>query len=221
VFVMLPINASFTPHIAHLHHIGETRELARMYAAATSWIVRLSLPAFVALIVFPHDLLRIFGHGFAAGASVTVILAVGQLVRAATGPCGTLLNMSGRVAVNMADNVGVLALNIVLNLILIPPYGYIAASWTTVATEVVLVAAGWWLTARHLGKLHLAAASWRPILAGAVMGAVIYPLSNVHGEAVLLVVLLGIAVYVAALVLLRAMTREEIQFLRAALKRPS
>jgi len=114
-----------------------------------------------------------------------------------------------------------LIVNLVLNLILIPPFGYIAASWTTVVTEIVLVAAGWWLTARHLGKLHLAAASWRPILAGAVMGVVIYPLSNVHGEAVLLVVLLGIAVYVAAVVLLRAMTREEIQFLRAALRRPS
>jgi O-antigen/teichoic acid export membrane protein len=123
VFVMLPINASFTPHIAHLHHTGQKQELARMYAAATSWIVRLSLPAFVALIVFPGDLLRVFGDGFAAGASVTVILAVGQLVRAGTGPCGTLLNMSGRVAVNMADNVGVLILNIALNLILIPPYG--------------------------------------------------------------------------------------------------
>jgi O-antigen/teichoic acid export membrane protein len=114
-----------------------------------------------------------------------------------------------------------LLVNLVLNLILIPPFGYIAASWTTVATEVVLVAAGWWLTARHLGNLHLVAASWRPILAGVVMGAVIYPLRNVEGGAVGLVVLLGIAVYAAAGVLLRAMTREEIQFLRAALRRSS
>jgi O-antigen/teichoic acid export membrane protein len=112
-----------------------------------------------------------------------------------------------------------LVVNLVLNLILIPPFGYIAASWTTVATEVVLVATGWWLTARHLGKLNLAAASWRPILAGLVMAAVLYPFRNVHGDAVLLVVLLGIAVYAAAVVLLRAMTREEIQFLRAAMRR--
>jgi O-antigen/teichoic acid export membrane protein len=114
-----------------------------------------------------------------------------------------------------------LVVNLVLNLILIPPFGYIAASWTTVATEVVLVGAGWWLTAKHLGNLHLAAASWRPILAGAVMGAVLYPLRNVQGDAVALVVLLGIAVYAAAVLLLRAVTREEMQFMRAALRRPS
>lgn len=114
-----------------------------------------------------------------------------------------------------------LAVNLLLNLILIPPFGYIAASWTTVATEMVLVGAGWWLTARHLGKLRLTAASWRPILAGVAMGAVLYPLRGVTGDAVGLVVLLGVAVYGAAILLLRAMSSEEIQFLRAALRRQS
>ncbi len=114
-----------------------------------------------------------------------------------------------------------LVVNLVLNLILIPPFGYIAASWTTVVTEIVLVAAGWWLTERHLGKLHLAAASWRPLLAGVAMGAALYPLRNVQGDSVLLVVLLGIAVYAAAILLLKAMTSEEIQFLRSALRRPA
>jgi len=51
------------------------------------------------------------------------------------------------------------------------------------------------------------------------MGAVLFPLKNVHGLATLLVVLLGVAVYTAAVILLRAMTREEIQFLRSALLR--
>jgi O-antigen/teichoic acid export membrane protein len=115
-----------------------------------------------------------------------------------------------------------LVVNLVSNLILIPPFGYIAAAWTTVVTEIVLVGVGWWMTGKHLGNLHLAAASWRPILSGAVMGVVLLPLSNVRGDAVLLVVLLGIAVYAAAVVLLRAVTREEIDFVRSALLwRPS
>jgi len=115
-----------------------------------------------------------------------------------------------------------LVVNLVSNLILIPPFGYIAAAWTTVVTEIVLVGVGWWMTGKHLGNLHLAAASWRPILCGAVMGVVLLPLSNVSGDAVLLVVLLGIAVYAAAVVLLRAVTREEIDFVRSALlRRPS
>jgi O-antigen/teichoic acid export membrane protein len=128
VFVMAPINAAFAPHIAHLHHTGQREQLGRTYAAATGWIVRLSLPAFVVLVVFPRDLLRLFGHNFGTGATVAAVLAVGQLVNAATGPCGTLLNMSGRVRVNMVDSICVLALNVALNLVLIPRLGVLGAA---------------------------------------------------------------------------------------------
>ncbi|HEX8973394.1 MAG TPA: flippase [Oryzihumus sp.] len=138
VFVMAPINAAFGPHIAHLHHTGQADALAHTYGSATGWIVRLSMPAFVLLVVFPGDLLRLFGHGFATGATVTAILAVGQLVSAAAGPCGTVLTMSGRVWLNMVDNVGVLVLNILLNLWLIPTHGAIGAA---VAWSVSLVLA--------------------------------------------------------------------------------
>jgi hypothetical protein len=51
------------------------------------------------------------------------------------------------------------------------------------------------------------------------MGAVLYPLHDVHGYSVVLVVLLGMAVYAAAVIMVRAMTREEIAFLRSALGR--
>ena len=127
-FVMLPINAAFAPRIADLYHRGRMDSLQRTYGVATSWIVRLSLPAFVLLVAFPRDLLRLFGKGFAVGAAVTVILAVGKLVDAATGPCGMVLNMSGRPAINVLDNIVGLVVNILLNLLLIPRYGIVGAA---------------------------------------------------------------------------------------------
>jgi hypothetical protein len=51
------------------------------------------------------------------------------------------------------------------------------------------------------------------------MGAVLFPLRTVDGDAVVLVVLLGVAVYTASAVVLRALTREEIDFVRSALRR--
>ena len=137
VFVMAPINAAFSPQIAHLHHTGQSAEMARSYGSATSWIVRLSMPAFVLLLVFPADLLHLFGRGFLTGATVTAILAVGQLVNAASGPCGSVLNMSGRVWLNMVDNVGVLILNVGLNLVLIPRMGAVGAAVAWSASLVV------------------------------------------------------------------------------------
>ncbi|MGW4462007.1 flippase [Micromonospora sp. NPDC004704] len=145
VFVLAPINASFGPYLAHLYHQGRMDEVRRIYAVATGWVVRLSLPAFVALLVLPEQLLHLVnGSALAGGAAVTIALALGQLVNAATGPCGTLLNMSGRVSVNMVDNLAALVLNILLNLWLIPAYGILGAAvaWA-VSLAAVNIARVW------------------------------------------------------------------------------
>jgi O-antigen/teichoic acid export membrane protein len=149
IFVMAPINAAFGPYIARLYHQDRMAEVRRIYGAATGWVIRLSLPPFVALLVFPASLLSLFGPGFVDGATVTAVLAAGQLVNAATGPCGTLLNMSGRVSLNMLDNVGALVLNVGLNLWLIPAYGIIGAAiaWSAslVAVNLARVVQVWLL----------------------------------------------------------------------------
>jgi len=127
-FVMLPINAAFSPRIADLYHRGELDRLRHSYGLAASWIVRLSLPAFILLVVFPRDLLALFGGGFAAGAAVTVILAVGKFIDAATGPCGLVLTMTGRPKLALLINLAGLVLNVLLNLVLIPRFGIVGAA---------------------------------------------------------------------------------------------
>lgn len=124
VFVVNPINAAFAPRIANLFARRELGLLREIYTVATNWIVRLSLPAFAILLVLPGSLLGLFfGPSFTSGATVVLILALGQLCNAATGPCGMVINMSGRNRLNLIDNVMVLVLNVGLNLVLIPLWG--------------------------------------------------------------------------------------------------
>ena len=139
-FVMVPINAAFAPRIADLHRRHLVDSLQRTYQAATGWILRLSLPGTIACIAFRHELLALFGHRFEAGATVTLVLALGKLVDSATGPCGLMLNMSGRPVLSLFDNVGALVVNIALNLVLIPRYGIIgsAYAWAVSLTLVNL-----------------------------------------------------------------------------------
>ena len=137
-FVMLPINSSLAPRIADLYLRGKTETLRRAYAAATAWIVRLSLPAFVVIVVFPDALLRLFGPGFVSGTTVTVLLAGGKLVDAATGPCAMMLNMSGRPTMNMVNNILGLIINIVLNIALIPSQGIVGSAIAWAVTLVLM-----------------------------------------------------------------------------------
>jgi O-antigen/teichoic acid export membrane protein len=107
--------------------------------------------------------------------------------------------------------------NVALNLALIPTFGYIGASWATVMTEIVLGAAGWTLTARHIGRVPVWRLSWRVVLAGLVMGAAVFPLRDLGGVAMAIPIAVGVAVYGAAVLLLRALTRDEIEWARRAL----
>ena len=107
--------------------------------------------------------------------------------------------------------------NVVLNLALIPPFSFIGASWATVLTELALAVTGWILTARYVGRVPVATLSWRVILAGLVMGAAIYPLSNLQGLEVAIPIVAGAAVYAAAVLLLRAVNGDEIAWARRAL----
>jgi O-antigen/teichoic acid export membrane protein len=110
-----------------------------------------------------------------------------------------------------------LVANVAMNLALIPTFGYLGASWATVMTEIVLGVVAWTLTARHIGRVPVVQLSWRVVLAGLVMGAAVFPLRDVGGVALAIPVLVGVAVYGAAVLLLRGLTREEIDWARRAL----
>lgn len=96
-----------------------------------------------------------------------------------------------------------LAANIVLDLALIPFFGYLGAAAATGLTELALGAAGWYLTRRLLGPVRVPQLTWRPLLAALVMAAAIYPLRGQTGAGILLTVLLGAVVYGLTLFLLR------------------
>jgi O-antigen/teichoic acid export membrane protein len=104
--------------------------------------------------------------------------------------------------------------NIGLNLIFIPRFGYLAASATTVVTEASISVAGDLFVARRY-RLPWIRLLWRVVLAGLVMGVVLYPLRN---HSILLGLPAGAIVYVGALLVLRAVNRDELRALWAGVR---
>jgi O-antigen/teichoic acid export membrane protein len=135
---MHAINASFAPRIADLYRSDRREDLAALYRVVTSLIVRLSLPVFMLLFVFPRELLSIFGPAYEIGAAVTMLLAIGTLSDVLSGPCGHMLMMSGRPYLAMANNILALTLNIGLNVWLIPRYGIVGAGVAWAASLVFI-----------------------------------------------------------------------------------
>jgi O-antigen/teichoic acid export membrane protein len=112
-----------------------------------------------------------------------------------------------------------LVVNVAVNLVVIPRYGYLGASWAVVATEAALVAVGWFVLRAQLGAIDVIRSSWKAVVAGIVMGGFIF-VANPHQSRVLLfvVVVASALIYVAVLLALRVADSEEISLIRNAIR---
>jgi len=123
--ILLPIVAPlFSEFSAKRHH--ELTEA--LFRTVTKWLCYSALIIFTCIAIFRVELLHLFGKGFTGGATVLLILAIGQLVNVATGPNGALLTMTGKQKWELFNTISMVAFNFLLNLVLIPTKGLIGAA---------------------------------------------------------------------------------------------
>ena len=93
-------------------------------------------------------------------------------------------------------------------------YSYIAASVTTILSEVVLMVVFAWYLRQRMEGVNLLSLLWRPWAVTLVMVAVMLAASQVH---LLLALLLGALIYPVGLLLLRVVGEDEKRALGAIL----
>lgn len=113
--------------------------------------------------------------------------------------------------------VGAAAFNIGANLLVLPQWGYVGAAVVTVLSELVLLGPFLFLIARHVGPVSLLAIAWRPALAAAAMAPAVWAVGSWSAA---LAVPMGAAIYGAALLALRGVTRGELATLWSAWRQP-
>ncbi len=138
------------------------RERARakhLFAVSTGWLILVSFPAYLTVMVFAPLLLQAFGHGFGEGVDALVILGAANLFAGACGAVDVVLQMAGKSSLSLADNAVALAANIVLNLVLVPRYGIVgaAAAW---AVSLVITNAAPLVQVWRAEGLHPFSAGW-------------------------------------------------------------
>ncbi len=105
------------------------------------------------------------------------------------------------------------SINVALNALLVPRYGFVAAAAMTVATETLLVSQYLWLLRDNLREIRWQYALVRPLLAALLMGAGVL---LVKGSLPLLMsVGIGVVCYAGLLVALGVIGTDEVQFVRS------
>jgi O-antigen/teichoic acid export membrane protein len=205
-FIPLAIQVVVYPLLG-VYFVADVSRLKLAYARFFKVLVLLGWPLTVGTFVLVHPIGRLFRLFPQSEASLR-ILALAIVFLFANSAFYAMLNATNRQHLNAWATGLAAAINIALNLALIPFYGYLAASAVTVVTEASLCVFGWWFIQRNRPELRLPVVnlSWRILLGGAVMGVVLYPLSR---YSIFISLPADGLAYLMAIYLLRAIDPEE------------
>lgn len=122
-FFLGAISNVAAPKFAALYGTNALSELKTVVHHSAKLTLLMGGPILIPLMVCPGVILRWFGSDFSEGALALMILAVGQLVNAATGAVEPLLIMSGHEKYVRNNTLASALCNLLLNLLLIPLWG--------------------------------------------------------------------------------------------------
>lgn len=139
-FVHFAVKAGAGPRFSELIATGRQSELEDSVHETIHWSFWPSLVVGGIVVLLGPFLLSLFGSGFRSGVDIMAILFVGILAKASVGPGEALLTMADQQKICVVVYACALAVDIVMNVLLIPLFGiYGAATATTVAIIVEAV----------------------------------------------------------------------------------
>jgi O-antigen/teichoic acid export membrane protein len=133
--VLNAFNMILTPMIADQYNKRNMKHLEELFRINTKWGIYCVIPVVLLIVFTAEDLMSVlFGQEYIGGATALSILTLGQFVNIATGATGLMLIMTGNQTVWFRLSVIILAINLVLNLTLIPGWGMNGAALATAIT---------------------------------------------------------------------------------------
>ncbi len=132
------VDPIFMPVASGLLHEDQRARLSALLASVARWILTLELAYLMGMGLWGGAILSIFGPGFSAGFWSMILLAVGYGVNGAFGSAEVLLMMAGRSGVNLINTVFLVAVNLGLNLFLIPRHGIAGAALAAVISLTLI-----------------------------------------------------------------------------------
>lgn len=135
-FVYFAVRAASAHRFSSFTHNNDAKGLSAYTKQATHWTFWPSLAAGAGLLLVAPLLLRLFGSDFESGYQLIAVLMVGVLARASVGPADALLSMTGHQKTCAGIYAATFAVNVLLNLLLIPAMGLMGAA---IATSIAII----------------------------------------------------------------------------------
>lgn len=227
------VSALLLPAVSGMLARGDKVGVQRTADGALRYLSLLLVPAVAFTVAFPYDLIRLtLGENWLGGAPALALLSIGVLIATFGHAHSFLLLGHGRSGISAKVGVGSAIVLIVLDIILIPDdiraIGLPLAGWGVTGAAIATLAANlvWYVGTRYYSRTiagytepnHLwyhVAGALVMVVALLALDATVFPL--VRWYHFIAYVAIGGALYFAALFAMRAVDREDIDFVRTTL----
>jgi O-antigen/teichoic acid export membrane protein len=122
------ISQAVQPRLAEHLATDDRRNANLLYQIATAWLIVVAWPIYLLVAVFAATYLQIFGSGYATGRSVVWVLALAMTIGSGCGMVDMVLAMAGRTSWNLLNVSIALAVQMVIDIALIPHLGPLGAA---------------------------------------------------------------------------------------------
>ena len=135
--VTLGLFGTFVAQMSEAHHNHDRQRIAQLAGAATRLSVVIIIPFAAALAAAAGPLLSLVGAEFVAARPLLLVLIIGQVVYAATGPSGLVLAITGHARINLAITISTTMAMLGLAPLAAREFGVIGVATTLSALLVV------------------------------------------------------------------------------------
>ncbi|MFQ5456204.1 MAG: flippase [Nitrospirota bacterium] len=209
---LLPLTLALPlfPAFSRLANISEKRLFAS-FEKSLRFLWTFSLPITVVITLLSDKIiLRIFGKEFIDASSSLQILSWALIFLFSTSLYLYLFTAMGKQMMYTISSGICLVINIILDILFIPIYGYIGASIATLASEMILFGTGFFFLMRMGCRISILNIAWRPVCGSIVMGAIIYQVRDLPLLWLSSGIGLGLLLYGTIILLSKGLSQEEI-----------
>lgn len=191
------------------------KKVAFIYERSFKYLYILGLPISLGLFIIARNIiLFVYGLDYSPSIIALKILAWFILFKFLSYLTGTVLSSINKQKFRMYSQGTAAALNLGLNLILIPKYSYIGAGIATLASEIFLFLLTFIFVSRHFHAFNAMKILYKPAIACLAMAMAVFFLEiNMFA-----IIAIGAAVYFAVLFLLKAFDRQDFLLVKKLLK---
>jgi O-antigen/teichoic acid export membrane protein len=213
-FLPAVVAASLYPFFAEVLARGEKIQARQVLETYTRYMIAVGVPLTIGAYLLASKLtVAFYGQAFAPAAPALWLLVAAVSVLFVYVPVNSVI-ISQKTKLATIITGCTLVFNLVLNLIFIPKFGFVAAAVITLFSEIIQLIGYTIVVKRRIVDFNYLSNFIKPLIAGLVMGLALYYFVHLN---VWILIVLGGGVYAVALLALRFFNKADWELLRTSI----